>query len=573
MEIPPDICYDPSISLSRGDEPIMNDHRTIRSTRLFIAFLLLAGVANVFSRSGIAVQDALMTSCNYLIYDGLLLFWFQSVRARLLPSRAKNGMICAALLMLLYQLLRVFKYRFTTEPTVMRFLVYLFFAPMTLIPTLFLMTCLRIRRGNRPGRRDEALLLIPPVLLSLIALTNDLHYLVYVPKVPLPVFAVDAGTYGKGPLFYALYAWMILSFAAGLVLLFREAGLHYRKALPYLATVVALWFGLLAFVSLAIDGTMFPRMYNNPEIHTFCMLGVLEVCIRSRMIPHNEDYPGFFKALRMPALVTDGALQPVYRSGGALAADAEQLRAALASPVYLTPDQRLSGRPVSGGFAFWAEDEARVHQAQDRLADANELIESENSLIQAEAEQREKDAWLQSRHRIYHEIAEIMYPCQQRIEGLLNDMEPNTPAFREQLAQVSVLNAYVKRKTNLLLLAAERDTLTIRTLFLALKESASYLSLTGLQTDARQPEEEEVLPADTVIALYDAFEAVAEPLIGKASSLMVSWKGTSLSLATEAVRTPDVKGLPVPVKTREEDGIMYMDLLAKAPNKKGGEPA
>ena len=548
----------------------MNDRTTIRRTWLFLAFFLLAGVANAFSRCEIAVLEALLTSCNYLVYIGLLLDWFQSVRARLLPSRAKRWMMGAALLMLLYQLLRVFRYRITLEPLVGRYLCYLYFAPMTLIPTLFLMTSLRIHRGNRPGRWDEALLLLPPGLLCLLALTNDLHFWVYAPTVALSEFAVDSGTYAHGPVFYALYAWMILSFAAGLGLLLWGAGLHYRRALPYLAAVVALWFGLLAYHALVIDGTQLPRMYNTPELHTFGMLGVFEVCIRGRMIPHNADYPGFFRMLRTPVLVTDGALRPVYRSGAALEADAGQLRAALGAPVYLTPDLKLSGQEVRGGCAFWVEDETEVHRAQGRLADANELIESENSLIQAEAEQREKDAWLQSRHRIYHEIAGIMYPCQQRIERLLNEMEPDTPAFREQLAWVSVLNAYVKRKTNLLLLAAEADSLTIQTLFMALRESANYLSLTGLQTYARPPEKETGFPSAVVIALYDAFEAVAESLVGRSSSLMVSWQGGALVLATEAAGAAEWKDLPVPVRAREEESILYLDLLAETKEKEGG---
>ena len=551
----------------------MDRQESKRNTYLFIGFFLLAGVANALSRTGIPALDALMAECNYLIYIGLLLYWLQSVRARLLPSRAKNGITGAALLMLLYQTLRVFKYRFATEPAVMRYLVYLFFVPMTLIPTLFLMTCLRIRRRDRTERRKDALLLIPPVLLSLIALTNDFHHLVYVPKTDISSFAVDSGTYAQGPVFYALYAWMILSFAAGLVLLFREAGLRYRKAISFLAVEVTLWSGLLAFFALVIDGTLLPRMYNNPEIHIFGMLGVFEVCIHCRMIPHNGDYPGFFRMLQTPAQVTDGAFQPVYRSGCALAAETEQLRAALVSPVYLTPDLKLSGRKVRGGYAFWAEDETEVHRAQERLAEANELIESENSLIRAETEQREKDAWLQSRHRIYHEIAEIMYPCQQRIERLLGQMEPNTPAFREQLARVSVLNAYVKRKTNLLLLAAEQESLTTQTLFLALKESASYLSLAGLHTEALPPEAERPLPAATVIALYDAFEDVADALMGKALSLMLSWQGDALVLATETAQIPDLSGLPVPARIREEEGILYMDLLAETDEKKGGEEA
>ena len=205
------------------------------------------------------------------------------------------------------------------------------------------------------------------------------------------------------------------------------------------------------------------------------------------------------------------------------------------------------------------------------MADANEIIESENSLIQAETEQREKDAWLQSRHRIYHEIAEIMYPCQQRIAELLGSMNPGAQTFREQLAYVSVLNAYVKRKTNLLLLSEEQERLTIQTLFLALKESASYLSLAGLRTEARQPEEERSMPAGMAIALYDAFEAVAEQLIGNASSLMVSAKGSGIALATETTCIPCVKDLPVPVWMREEEGILYMDFLAEVRTKKGGE--
>ena len=257
----------------------MNDRTLTRRTLIFVAFLLLAGVANVLSMTGNPMLDALMASCNYLIFVGLLLYWFQSVRARLLPSRAKNRIITAALLMLLYQLLRVFKYRFATEAAATRYLIYLYFAPMTLIPTLFLMTCMRIRRGERQEGWNEVLLLIPPCLLSLLALTNDFHGLVYMPRVSVSQFVVAAGTYAHGPVFYALYVWMILSFVAGLLLLLQEASLHYRGALLYLAIVSVLWFGLLAYHVLVTEGTLLPHMYNNPEIHMFGMLGIFEVCL------------------------------------------------------------------------------------------------------------------------------------------------------------------------------------------------------------------------------------------------------------------------------------------------------
>lgn len=546
----------------------MAERNTKRNTWLFIAFLLLAGVANTLAYIGIPELEALMTEVNYLVYTGLLLFWLQSVRTRLLPSRTKDWVTGAALMMILYQLLRVFKYRFATEPGAMRYAVYLYFVPMTLIPTFFLLTCLRIRRGSRTRRREEMLLLVPAGVLCFLAVTNDLHGWVYAPRMPLEEFAVDTGTYAHGPVFYALYGWMILSFAAGLVLLFFTTAKQPGKALMYLLAVAGLWLGMILLFNTFLDGVRGPRMYNGPEIHIFGMLGVFEVCIRFRLIPHNANYEAFFRALGTPALVTDRAFRPVYRSGMELAAGQDRLRAALDSPVYLTPDWKLSGREIRGGYAFWTEDETGVHQAQDRLAEANELIESENSLIRAETEQREKDAWLQSRHRIYHEIAEIMYPVQQRIEKLLARMEPDTADFRKKLAFVSVLNAYVKRKTNLLLLAAEQDTLTTHDLFLALKESAVNLTLAGLRTDAGRPEGEETLPAGRVIALYDAFEAAAEQLIGGARSLMVSVKGGTVVLAADTERAPDTGALPVSVRTRQEEGILYLELSAG----EGGEP-
>ena len=161
-----------------------------------------------------------------------------------------------------------------------------------------------------------------------------------------------------------------------------------------------------------------------------------------------------------------------------------------------------------------------------------------------------------------------MYPVQQRIEHLLDRMEPDTPAFRDQLAYVSVLNAYVKRKTNLLLLEAERDTLSTRDLYLALQESAIYLSLAGLKTEVLEPEES-ACPAGRIITLYDAFEALAEQLIGSASSLMASVKPGAVTLTADAAQTPELNGLSVPVRMREEEGILYLDVLAE----KGGEPA
>ena len=103
---------------------------------------------------------------------------------------------------------------------------------------------------------------------------------------------------------------------------------------------------------------------------------------------------------------------------------------------------------------------------------------------------------------------------------------------------------------------------------MALKESANYLSMAGLKAGVLQPEEQ-TMPASMVIALYDTFEAIAEQLIGRTPSLMVSWKDGALLLATETDQAPEKAGFPLPVRMKEEDGILYMELSAQ----KGGGTA
>ena len=531
-----------------------------RNTWIFIGSLLLAGIANILSRPLSPEFASLMTVINYVLITGLLLFWIQSVRIRLLPSSARTGVLGAAFLMLLYMLLRIFRYRFAVEPGVMRYVIYAYWIPQMLIPTLFLMTCIRLRHAEQTLTKGcEVLLLIPAFLLSITVLTNDLHLLVYSPRIDLTGFVVDSGTYTYGPVFYLLYVWMILTFAVGLILLFREAGHVSAGAVRALVVVAGLWFGYILFTNYYLNHHTAYRLFNVPETHTFGMLGIFEVCIRYRLIPYNENYSGFFRALHFPAMITDQALQPVYNTRIGLSVGQADLRDSLTAPVALPEDRMLHGKKIGAGYAFWLEDESGIRRAQDRLQEANETIEQENELIRAENEQKERDAYLRSRHRIYHEIAEELYPVQKRITNLLDNAEPGTEGFKETIAKVSALNAYVKRKTNLLLLASEEDHLSIGELRLALQESANYLTIAGLKTTASLPEDE-TLPAERIITLYDAFECIAEQLMGRAPSLMVSWNGGGLCLAAETDQVPDTQGIALPVSFRSSEDILYMDI-------------
>ena len=165
-----------------------------------------------------------------------------------------------------------------------------------------------------------------------------------------------------------------------------------------------------------------------------------------------------------------------------------------------------------------------------------------------------------------------MYPWQKRIEGLLRETNSESPSFRSDVARVSVLNAFVKRKTNLLLMVSERETLPLRELLLAVSESGRYLSYAGLKTsvdesgflEERKPEMgEALLPSGTIIALYDAFEILAERLLGCASLLMVSYSNGDLRLASNPAAGIEIADTPLPVLFEEHEGILYLTVRAR----------
>ena len=81
---------------------IKNQNRAIGLT---IGLLLLGGVAQLLTRTRISIVDTFMFSANFMIYIGLLIYWIQSMRSRLLPTRARRYFLSSAVLMIIHLLI------------------------------------------------------------------------------------------------------------------------------------------------------------------------------------------------------------------------------------------------------------------------------------------------------------------------------------------------------------------------------------------------------------------------------------------------------------------------------------
>ncbi len=471
-------------------------------------------------------------------------------------------MVAAGILMLCLLAVQVFSNRIVGDAPndlkVNRFTKYIYWIPQTVSPALFLTACVRICRSRQDGKRwDERLLLIPAVLLSLMVLTNDFHHLVYRPRAGYPELTIVTGRYSQGTGFYLLYAWMILAFVAGLVLLFRETGRRPAKGIVLLTGATLAWLFMLLMNMLVWDWLHVHQPYSTQEINIFGMLGILEVCIRNRLIPSNENHISFFEQLGLPVMITDRELATVYRTDRPVPASEAELRISLEHPVYPREELRLSGMEIRAGYAFWIEDESELRRENRRLESANEILREENILIRRENELKEKKARLDAQNRIYDRIAEILYPRQKRIEKLLEEAEPGTEGFSRALGECCVLNAWCKRKSNLLLLDETTLPEKNRELFLALQESSRFLKCCGVEA-AAVGEETTGFPLSDIHELYDTFETVIESWLHSLRKLTVSLTGSGIRMAVETNREMALPETVLPVEVHSSEGTVFL---------------
>lgn len=538
---------------------------------MFVIGVILAGACNASARVFTLINynydsvggttlpffSTLMFALNIAIYLFLIIYWALSVYERLLPSKARSYLIWAAVFMAYLILYHAVKYRVfeNSEQVVMRFMWYSFYIPLVFIPTLFLMTSIRILKGDKTDGFDERLLLIPAAILSLLVMTNTLHRLAFVP--------IDNGelsgfpnTYKNGILYYIIYGYIIVTVIAGLIILARVNG-KTRKPLK-----VAVPFLLLLLIPVMIFTNRFLINLNAPQpflISDMTMLyaiAVFETCIRGRLIPYNENYVGLFGKMTLPAVVTDKAFDRVYETADAVKATEDEMKNSLSQLVYPDSDTRLSGKTIKTGYVFWTEDEEELHKSERGLREANDKIANENKLIQAETKLKEEKARVDFHNEVFEKIAEHIRPEQNRAIELLNELSADDILFDKKAARVLAIDSYIKRCINLMLLGEGEKYLRTSELMRAFNESDTYLGYCGVDAVAVNRAGEQI-KTETVIAFYDAFEIITQALIGGADEIKVTLYDSRMEIYADCESVPKFERLPLKL-TAEKIGDSFL---------------
>ena len=491
---------------------------TKRYIVLFTAAFLICGVLRV------VLYETDFTLCFAQLYCGALtIAWASTVQRRVTNCKLRNLMLWVAVALLIQFVLQIARYElFTGQLRPQRYLWYGMYLPMTALPILcFYIAALIYHPENKPLPRFHWLLIVLGALLMLGVLTNDLHF--WMKAFPSGVLD-DNGQEKNGWLFYVVSVFQYGLYAVAFLIILlknRRFVLRRYRWVPFVPFLI----GVVYFATYPLDighKLFSTRLYQIGEVFAFCIIATLEACIQLGMIPVNRGYEKLFSAAPLRAVILDGNGELVYRT---------------ADVVYPFPpsrDDRVVSHMIRGGSVAYLVDVAQARELNEKLEEVTEQIEARNAYIAEENRIKAERAELETRNRLYERISVLVTPQLDKIERLLNAPEG---CDRDALSKIAVLKAYVKRRSNLELLAAA-DALTAEELASAVNESLSYLRLGGVNT-AVYAFGTGAYPNELIIAAYESFETVVEESMDTLSDMIVSIRAQGASLVLRVMMKAD----------------------------------
>ena len=526
-----------------------------RNTRQLISLIVVfALIAAAYSCRMLAKFDIGGVYVNYIraaLYLLLFSLWGYSLDRRIIQPQTLHCLRLTAALMLVWLVLRTLKYEIVTDPTVARYIWYLYYLPMLFIPLLGVYIALFLGKPQeiRLNVRTGCLALVPAVLF-LSVITNDLHQQVFAFSGGVPG-GQDNSSFSHRPLYFACLVWMVACMFFSLVRLLNKSripGSGKKNLAPFVTGCITVLYGVLY-----LSGLPAVRWWLGDMNVMFCLLfaAIYESCIHCRMIQSNTGYVELFEATTLAACIADSSGNIVLRSHAAC----EDIACPEEGTQVFRPDGiRISSAPISGGYAVWQDNVRPLTELRAKLSGNKAIIKNNKEKLQEAYFIQKKLYELTEKNRIYDEL-EARYGKQiNRIGQLLKQCEDTGPAeVQNLLKRILLLGTYIKRGANLYFLGMEYELLPQQELRLTVDEAVRVMTVCGTECSVVYRTTKPMRSTE-VMRLFDLLKTVAEMTINGLQSLFISVSDSEMDLSVEC--TADLSFIASSdITVRREDGL------------------
>lgn len=450
-----------------------------------------------------------------VLYVGLFAAWGFSLNRRVIQKKVKYYLISVVALLIFWNILKTLKYLIVTDTIVSRYLWYLYYIPMLLIPLLvFLAGWLMGQPDDREQPDGLRFLWLPTTFLVFLVLTNDLHQQVFRFASGQNILTFDDSRYNYGTGYYMVLVWMVLlSLAALAIMTVRcRVPVGKRKIIRLLIPLIC----LIIYGVLYISGIPVVRFLAGDLCIVFGLLymATCESLIRYRLIQSNSGYADLFNASAdSSAQITDRDYVVRYAAREAKEISKEQMRLAEKQPIMLSDTVRLHNTQIPGGHVIWCEDISELLHVRKELEETQEELKERNALLKLEYERDKERRTIEEQNRIYDLLNRCTRKQTDQIFQLVKEYEKkgkDDASHREILARITVLCSYIKRRRHLALSVHSNCNTLFSELQSALNESLSALELLSVRTGLYAEPGSSWLEGEAASLAYDFFESAVE---------------------------------------------------------------
>ncbi len=463
------------LEITDGWHMVRKVDKTKLLTVVGIIIFLLGGAVRIFSHLT-SSADNYIENFDVIIFSGLIIGWGVSVAYRIVQKNIRICLVISAALMLLWMALRAIKYNSPADiNTYGRYLWYSYYIAMVFLPLMMFFAMLNIGKPENTNNR-KYLLIIPAAVLVLLVMTNDFHQLAFVFE---PDFHNWNKQYSYGPVYYVIVVWIFILVLSSIVLSINRCRISAtRKKLwiPIVIILVAIIYTLWNNLNHGYSGL---RIYNVPEVFCFASIALWESLIQIGLVPSNTGYGDFFNASNLNTLIFDNEGNVKYRSKNATNVSKDVVLQN-GNSVVIDENIILKKHNIKGGKVVWTEDISAINRINRELSEVKEQISEYNVILKSEAELKKRRAAVTEQNKLYDSITEFIRPQLCDLENILKNIENNRGDISVNYAGACVVNVYIKRISNLLIMAKSRKMLNAFELENSIRELVEYISVYGI---------------------------------------------------------------------------------------------
>lgn len=472
--------------------------KRISGYSICLFFFFLAGFFQMIDDLLPDFWHVLFSLLAHVILLSLVIFWGVSIIHRIIRKDLRLYLLIIAIFILFFLVVRMIKYGLTRNDDILnRYLWYSYYVSQCLIPPTLLLASLSIETKNgKPLKKTWFLIFIPAIILLSLIYTNDLHQLTFIFE-----YSENDFSYKHGIVFYLAIIWEILITIISIIIMIIKCQVSACRK--------KIWIPIFTFLGCVFISTICFLVnissFKIPELLCFSCIMIIESCIDIGLIPSNINYEKYFYHSMCSAFITDENLQVIYRSKSSLSLDKEQLKAAIISPIMIDKNTKFYGTKIHGGYTFRSEDLSLINEINNGLQEAKQQTKEENDIIEAENEMKKQSAKIDEQKKLYEKVETYTKDEINKLNNILQLKTINEEDFINKMRFACVLAAYIKRRSNLIILSKKDKLMDVNELELSINESISYLSLSNIDCflDCKLKGK---INSDILGIIYDFFE-------------------------------------------------------------------